>query len=88
MAQYKDNSLNITIYLTKGPHFITLNENYYRPRGRSDSQQQNYRLIIRPLESGNPFGITDSTMLVTSGEKMTVVNKIGAYFQMEVPHSL
>ena len=47
MARYSDSSLNITIHLTKGPHFITLNENYYRPRGERDSQQQNYRLIIR-----------------------------------------
>ena len=88
MAQFNDNSMNVTIHLTKGPHFITLNEKYYRPRGRSDNQQQNYRLIIRPLESGNPFGITDQSMLVPAGEKVTVVNKIGAYFQMEVPHSL
>lgn len=47
LAPYNDNSVNVTIYLTKGPHFITLNENYYKPRGSSDNQQQNYRLIIR-----------------------------------------
>lgn len=59
MARYSQDSLNVTIYLTKGPHYITLNDSYYKPVGTIDNQNQNYRLIIKPLESGNPFGITD-----------------------------
>ena len=47
MALYSDNNVNVTIYLTKGPHFITLNENFYKQKGSTDIQQSNYRLIIR-----------------------------------------
>ena len=89
MASITSTNITITIYLSKGPHYITLNETYYKAKGHNEQNQRDYRLIIRyvsfhfrPLNSSSMPGVTDPTLVTPDGDKVVIYNKLGAYFHL------
>ena len=46
-APYSLESQTVTIYLSKGPHFVVLSDNFYRARGVSQKVERTYHLVIQ-----------------------------------------
>ena len=46
-APYLDEEQRVTIHLSKGPHFITLSDSYYRAKKVTSKTEKNYHLVLK-----------------------------------------